>query len=954
MTALGESAPRSPRLGRYELITQIGHGGMAEVQLALQRGPAGFEKLVVVKLVHENLATQKAFVDMLLDEARVAALVKHPNVVDIYDLGEVDGRYFIAMEYLEGEPLLAVLRAGRDGRRLDVLSTARLIADTAEGLDAAHELRSMGGEPIELVHHDVSLGNIVVLYNGQVKLVDFGVAKATQSATARTRVQGKFSYMAPEKLRGGPGDRRSDIWSLGCVLWEALTLRRLFKGGNDTDTMKQVLESPILAPSRVNGDVPADFDAIALRALDREPAGRYATAKAMATELEDVLRKHGYAAKNDMIAKYMQATFESHIAARKKLLQEVSSKGRASPDVVEAAFHDEAGERLANPSGEIVPMVVPPEADAVTGIDTTVVDSDPRTLAELNAIVPTGLLAQVRRTPSVPDAVVKPSHAASADSTSSDSMSSDSMSSDSGESTSIDSTVVDPNGQPPSGAITHPEALPVADPADAAADHDAFETLADPKPVPKLAPNQISRLTAWPIAKPASKLDPSSAPKPAIPPAAKPAPKPASPPAARPEPRPESRPEPTALSSSGVRRLDSLAEPGTPPGAIARRSAVELVRPILVPSSRPHPIVAPSRTYAAALPIAGGPEASDSELQPPASKRWLIYPLAAGAILAALVVTSLAVGSHGGKPATLDPTSRPASGPTSGPTSGPASGPTPEAPAIARGSDGSGTPSAEPPSEPAHPEVAPPSPAPAAPPPVADPRPPLVASADPPRPPAPAADVPEADLPATTARPVAADPVAADPVAADPATPPLLPPAPPAPAPSSPPAPASAPPVRPPSASSDPDARTHGNHRPPPPHVVQAAPPHVAQAAPPHVAQAAPPHVAQAPRPPAPERDKEKDREKDKDKDKVEKINPSEVFKTGLQAWVRGDTKTALATYKRVLQSNPEFAPAWRGVGLVYEKLGDKSAAHNAFQKYLQLAPGAFDAAGIRARLESP
>jgi eukaryotic-like serine/threonine-protein kinase len=336
----GESRP--PRLGRYELITRIGQGGMAEVQLALQRGPAGFEKLVVVKLVHENLASQKAFVDMLLDEARVAALVKHPNVVDIYDLGEAEGRYFIAMEYLEGEPLLAVLRAGREGQRLDVLSTARLIADTAEGLDAAHELRSIAGDPIELVHHDVSLGNIVVLYNGQVKLVDFGVAKATQSATPHTKVQGKFGYMAPEKLRGGPGDRRSDIWSLGCVLWEALTLKRLFRGGNENDTMQLVLETAIVAPSKVNGDVPADFDAIVLRSLERDPARRYPTAKAMAADLEEVLRKHGYAAKNDVIAKYMQTTFRNRIDARKKLLQEVSSKGRASPDVLEAAFHSTA------------------------------------------------------------------------------------------------------------------------------------------------------------------------------------------------------------------------------------------------------------------------------------------------------------------------------------------------------------------------------------------------------------------------------------------------------------------------------------------------------------------------------------------------------------------------------------------------------------------------------------
>ncbi len=316
---------------------------MAEVQLAIQRGPAGFEKLVVVKLVHENLVAQKGFVEMLLEEAKVAALVKHPNVVDIYDLGEAEGRYFIAMEYLEGEPLLAVLRAGREGKRLDPMSTARLIADTAEGLDAAHELRTMAGEPIELVHHDVSLGNIVVLYNGQVKLVDFGVAKATQSAAStavRARVQGKFSYMAPEKLRGGAGDRRSDIWSLGCVVWEALTLRRLFKGGNDNETMRQVLETDIALPSAVNGEVPADFDAIVMKALQRDPEKRYATAKEMAADLEEVLRQQKYGGKNDVIAKYMQATFGDHIAARKKLLQEVSSKGGASAAVLEAAFDE--------------------------------------------------------------------------------------------------------------------------------------------------------------------------------------------------------------------------------------------------------------------------------------------------------------------------------------------------------------------------------------------------------------------------------------------------------------------------------------------------------------------------------------------------------------------------------------------------------------------------------------
>jgi hypothetical protein len=153
-------------------------------------------------------------------------------------------------------------------------------------------------------------------------------------------VQGKFSYMAPEKLRGGSGDRRSDIWSLGCVLWEALTLRRLFKGGNDSDTAKQVLETVVVPPSAVNPEVHKDFDPIVMRALARDPAGRYATAKEMAAELEEVLREHKYGGRNDVIAKYMQTTFDSHIIARKKLLQEVSSKGRASADVLEAAFDE--------------------------------------------------------------------------------------------------------------------------------------------------------------------------------------------------------------------------------------------------------------------------------------------------------------------------------------------------------------------------------------------------------------------------------------------------------------------------------------------------------------------------------------------------------------------------------------------------------------------------------------
>jgi serine/threonine-protein kinase len=327
------------RLGRYELITRIGQGGMAEVQLAVQRGPAGFEKLVVVKLIHEKLAQEKTFVDMLLDEARVAALVKHPNVVDIYDLGHIDGRYFIAMEYLEGEPMLALLRAGRDGKRLDALSTARLIADTAEGLDAAHELRSLAGEPLGLVHHDVSLGNIVVLYNGQVKLVDFGVARATQHAGGTLKVHGKIGYMAPEKLRGHPGDRRSDVWSLGVVLWEALTLRRLFRAGSERETAQMVCDYGIPLPSQICPDVPTDADPIVMRALERDPDRRYSTAKELSEDIEALLATHHYGRQNK-IAQYMQTTFAAHMVARRNLMKEVATRGFASADVLDAAFDE--------------------------------------------------------------------------------------------------------------------------------------------------------------------------------------------------------------------------------------------------------------------------------------------------------------------------------------------------------------------------------------------------------------------------------------------------------------------------------------------------------------------------------------------------------------------------------------------------------------------------------------
>ena len=341
--------PDSPsRLGRYELIAEIGRGGMADVKLAMQHGPTGFEKLVVLKILHDDLANDPVTVEMMRDEAKLSALVKHPNVVDVFELGESDGHTFIAMEYLEGESLLSLLDKGVSGKRLDPLSMARIAADVAEGLDAAHTLKSPEGRPLTVVHHDISLGNIFVLYSGHVKLLDFGVAKVARRASSKNLATalaadakvfvGKLAYMAPEKLDERPGDKRSDLWSLGCVLWESLTSKRLFKGANDIEIVREVRYVNVPPPSTLIAEVPKELDAIVLKCLQRDPIRRYQTAKELAVALEAVLTANSYPAKNYKIGTYMMQTFADRIAARERLLRAVAGPHRPSAELLGAAF----------------------------------------------------------------------------------------------------------------------------------------------------------------------------------------------------------------------------------------------------------------------------------------------------------------------------------------------------------------------------------------------------------------------------------------------------------------------------------------------------------------------------------------------------------------------------------------------------------------------------------------
>ena len=281
--------------GKYRLIAELGHGGMAEVFLAIASGPAGFNKLVVLKQIRDQLADDPEFLAMFLDEARLAARLNHPNVVQTNEVGEDGRRYFIAMEYLEGQPLNRVVqRLSKDGR-LSLPMHVRILIDALAGLHYAHELADFDGTPLQVVHRDATPHNIFVTYAGQVKVVDFGIAKALGSS-AETRagvLKGKISYMAPEQALGEKVDRRADVFAVGIMLWEALAGRRPFKGQNDVVILQKLVAGEIPSPGTVRDDIPELLEAICMKALAHDREERYATAEDMQRALEAALEKLG-------------------------------------------------------------------------------------------------------------------------------------------------------------------------------------------------------------------------------------------------------------------------------------------------------------------------------------------------------------------------------------------------------------------------------------------------------------------------------------------------------------------------------------------------------------------------------------------------------------------------------------------------------------------------------------
>ncbi|RLB46781.1 MAG: serine/threonine protein kinase, partial [Deltaproteobacteria bacterium] len=278
-------------VGRCEVFDEIACGGMATIHLGRMRGAGGFSRTVAVKRMHPHISRSPDFVAMFLDEARIVARVSHPNVVSTLDLVEDQGDLFIIMEYVEGLSLAALLRAARSrGERAPLNVIARIATDTLRGLHAAHEATDEDGDAMDIVHRDMSPENVLVGVDGYPRVLDFGVARASVrlSATRDGQVKGKVAYMTPEQVIGQKVDRRTDVYAVSAVLWQALTGQRLWKVDNLMQLAHRMLNDPIPAPSTVSDDVPTTFDAIVLRGLERDLDKRWRTAAEMADALEDL------------------------------------------------------------------------------------------------------------------------------------------------------------------------------------------------------------------------------------------------------------------------------------------------------------------------------------------------------------------------------------------------------------------------------------------------------------------------------------------------------------------------------------------------------------------------------------------------------------------------------------------------------------------------------------------
>ena len=325
--------------GKYQLIKKLATGGMAEVWLARQTGIEGFNRHVVVKRILPHLAEDPEFVQMFLNEAKIASRFNHPNIAQIYDLGSENGSYFIAMEFIHGEDLGKVMRrAWSSGQWVARHIALRIVADTCQGLYYAHTRTDDQGRALKVVHRDISPQNILISFDGAVKVVDFGIAKAADqvSLTRSGAIKGKFAYMAPEQAGGKAIDGRADIFALGLVLYELVTGVRPLKRESELATLQAALDGRIEAPSLV-AEVPAEIDAVVMRALARSPDDRYRDAREFHTAIEQYLVDQKELATSVQVSELMEALFADRLAEERRLGAPAPSTESSSGNPVASA-----------------------------------------------------------------------------------------------------------------------------------------------------------------------------------------------------------------------------------------------------------------------------------------------------------------------------------------------------------------------------------------------------------------------------------------------------------------------------------------------------------------------------------------------------------------------------------------------------------------------------------------
>lgn len=363
---------RSQRsLGKYQFIATLGRGGMADVHLAVSMGPAGFSKLQVIKRLRPNIADEQEFRNMLLDEARLAARLNHRNVVQTNEVGLVDGEYFIAMEYLDGQPLSRILSRARERERAIPLAFSLwILGEVLAGLHYAHELVDYDGSPLNVVHRDVSPHNIFVTYDGQVKVVDFGIALAARRVveTQAGTLKGKIAYMAPEQAFSPSSeiDRRADVFSVGIILWEIVASRRLWRGLTDPQIISRLLrEMPDVRTARP--DAPFDLARICNQALSRVPDGRFASAAEFRAELDRYTERMGEQVTAQQVGELVSELFASERAEIRGIIDRQVKSLRDPRDIAEA---EPSGRASSLPTlitrGKLDSYAPPSEEAAVT------------------------------------------------------------------------------------------------------------------------------------------------------------------------------------------------------------------------------------------------------------------------------------------------------------------------------------------------------------------------------------------------------------------------------------------------------------------------------------------------------------------------------------------------------------------------------------------------------------